>query len=220
MSEQANVARVAALDCATLSDAMDRLGVVGQCAKISARGDDFQLAGRAFTVRYIPASRPAGTVGDYVDDVAPGSIIVLDNDGREDVTVWGDILTEIAHKRRMGGTVIDGICRDIALCRKLGYPIFSRGHWMRTGKDRVEVEGIEVPVSIGAVRVLPGDLVRGDADGVVVLPAAYENAILDAAETIGDAEDAIRALVRGGKRLDDARSLHGYHRLQSGKELP
>ena len=220
MKEPANVTRVAKLDCATLSDAMDRLGIVGQCAKIGPRGDGFQLAGRAFTVRYVPASKPPGTVGDYVDDVAPGSVIVLDNGGREDVTVWGDILTEIAHRRGLGGTVIDGICRDVALCRELGYPIFSRSHWMRTGKDRVQVEEVEVAVSIGAVRVRPGDLLRGDSDGVVVLPATHENAILDAAETIAQSEDAIRTLVRDGMRLDEARKKHGYHHLQSIKSSP
>ena len=219
MKHDINVERAAALDCATLSDAMDRLGLHGQCAGIKGRSDDFRMAGRAFTLLYGPASKPAGTVGDYIDDVPRGCVVVLDNGGREDVTVWGDILTEIAHRRGIAGTVIDGVCRDVALCRKLGYPVFSRGHWMRTGKDRVQVEATNVPVSIGLVRVAPGDLVRGDADGVVVLPTAYEDAILDAAEEIGRAEDAIRAFAREGARLDEARREYGYHRLQSPREL-
>ena len=219
MTHDINVERAAALDCATLSDAMDRLGLHGQCAQIKGRSDDLRMAGRAFTLLYGPASKPAGTVGDYIDDVPPGCVVVLDNGGREDVTVWGDILTEIAHRRGIAGTVIDGVCRDVALCRKLGYPVFSRGHWMRTGKDRVQVEATNIPVSIGLVRVAPGDLVRGDADGVVVLPTAYEDAILAAAEEIGRAEDAIRAFAREGARLDEARRKYGYHRLQSPREL-
>ena len=64
----------------------------------------------------------------------------------------------------------------------------------------------------------PGDLVRGDADGVVVLPSAHEDAILDAAEEISRAEDAIRALAGKGARLDEARRQFGYHRLQSLKD--
>jgi regulator of RNase E activity RraA len=86
---------------------------------------------------------------------------------------------------------------------------------MRTGKDRVQVEATQVPVSIGNVRVAPGDLVRGDADGVVVLPALHENDILDASEAIARAEDSIRELTRGGTRLDQARQRHGYHALQT-----
>jgi 4-hydroxy-4-methyl-2-oxoglutarate aldolase len=220
MTPDINVERAAALDCATLSDALDRLGLHGQCARIKARSDDFRMAGRAFTLLYGPASKPAGTVGDYIDDVPPGSIVVLDNGGREDVTVWGDILTEIAHRRGIAGTLIDGVCRDVRLCRELGYPLFSRGHWMRTGKDRVQVEALGIPVSIGSVRVAPGDLIRGDSDGVVVLAAAHEAAVLDAAEEIGRAEQAIRDLARSGTRLDEARRQLRYHHLQTPREPP
>jgi regulator of RNase E activity RraA len=173
------------------------------------------MAGRAWTLRYGPAGKPAGTVGDYIDDVPPGSVIVLDNGGREDATVWGDILTEIAHRRGIAGTVIDGICRDVALCRQLGYPVYAKGHWMRTGKDRVQVESTGEPVNIGEARVCPGDIVRGDADGVVVIPRAHEAAVLDAAEAVQAAEDRIREAARGGMRLDEARRAHRYHQLQT-----
>lgn len=213
--EDPSVARAAKLDTATLSDALDRLGIAGQCHRIQARSPGFRMAGRAWTLLYGPAANPPGTVGDYIDDVPPGSVIVLDNGGRENCTVWGDILTEIAHRRGIAGTVIDGICRDVALCLQLGYPVFSRAHWMRTGKDRVQVEATGVPVNIGDARVAPGDLVRGDADGVVVIPREHEAAVLDAAEAIEAAEDRIRAAVRGGLRLDEARRQFRYHQLQT-----
>ena len=210
-----NVARAAKLDTATLSDALDKLGINGQCYRIKPRSSAFRMAGRAWTLLYGPAGIPAGTVGDYIDDVPPGSVVVLDNGGRENATVWGDILTEIAHRRGIAGTVIDGICRDVALCLELGYPVFSKDHWMRTGKDRVQVEATGVPVNIGDVRVVPGDLVRGDADGVVVIPAAFENQVLDAAEAVEVAESRIREAVRGGMRLDEARKHFKYHQLQT-----
>lgn len=214
-TQDPNVARAARLDTATLSDALDKLGIAGQCHRIAPRDPGFRMAGRAWTLRYGPASKPAGTVGDYIDDVPPGSVVVLDNGGREDVTVWGDILTEIAHRRGIAGTLIDGVCRDTALCRRLGYPVFSRNHWMRTGKDRVQVEATDVPVTIGEARVAPGDLVRGDADGVVVIPRVHEEAVLQAAEAIEAAEDRIRAAVRDGMRLDQARKEFNYHALQT-----
>ena len=210
-----NVARAAALDTATLSDALDKLAIAGQCHRIQPRSPAFRMAGRAWTLLYGPAGNPPGTVGDYIDDVPPGSVIVLDNGGRENATVWGDILTEIAHRRGIAGTVIDGICRDTALCMELGYPVFSKAHWMRTGKDRVQVEATGVPVNIGDARVAPGDLVRGDADGVIVIPRAHEDAVLDTAEAIERAENAIRQAVRGGMRLDEARRQFKYHQLQT-----
>lgn len=213
-----NVERAKNLDTATLSDAFDRLGLDGQCYKIKARSTEFRMAGRAWTLLYGPAGSPPGTVGDYIDDVKPGEVIVLDNGGRDDVTVWGDILTEVASKKGIAGTVIDGINRDVSLCLELGYPVYSRENWMRTGKDRVQVEATQVPVNIGNARVCPGDIMRGDADGVVVIPKDREEQVLDAAEQIQSAEDAIRAAVRDGMSLREAREKHRYHNLQTRQE--
>ena len=78
-----NVSRAGKLDTATLSDALDRHGLNGQCYRIKPRSIDFRMAGRAWTLKYGPAGTPPGTVGDYIDDIDPGSVIVLDNGGRE-----------------------------------------------------------------------------------------------------------------------------------------
>jgi 4-hydroxy-4-methyl-2-oxoglutarate aldolase len=213
MDEQ--VQRVSTLDTATLSDALDRLGIAGQCLGIKPRDPSFRLAGRAHTLLYRPADIKPGTVGDYIDDIPPGMVLVLDNGGREDATVWGDILTLVAHRKGIAGTVIDGACRDIDVSLKLGYPLFSRSHSMRTGKDRVQLEATNVPVNIGNARVHPGDILRGDADGVIVIPRAVENEVLQAAEAIDSAEQRIRAAVLEGKRLDEARRANQYHALQT-----
>ena len=213
-----NVKRASNLDTATLSDALDKHGLNGQCYLIKPCTTDSRMSGRAWTLLYGPAGSPAGTVGDYIDDVTPGSVIVLDNGGRDNATVWGDILTEVAHHKGISGTVIDGINRDVALSLELGYPIYSRGHWMRTGKDRVQVAATGVPVKIGDVRVCPGDLIRGDADGVVVIPREQENKVLATAEAIQKAEEAIRASVRSGMSLRESRQQHGYHNLQTQGE--
>lgn len=210
-----NVKRAARLDTATISDALDKHGLAGQCHRIKPRSPQFRMTGRAWTLLYGPAGSPPGTVGDYIDDIEPGTVIVLDNGGRDDATVWGDILTEIASRKGIAGTVIDGINRDVSLCLELDYPIYSRDSWMRTGKDRVQVEATQVPVNIGNARVCPGDLIRGDADGVVVIPRAFEEEILASGEAIQAAEDAIRASVRDGMTLREAREQHGYHKLQT-----
>lgn len=215
MTTDANVARAGVLDTATLSDALDKLGIAGQCYKISPRDPSFAFAGRAFTMLCGPAANPPGTVGDFIDDVPEGHVVVIDNRGREDATIWGDILTEIAHRRKLAGTVIDGINRDVALCRKLGYPVFSRGNWMRTGKDRVQVEQMNCTVNIGGARVNPGDILRGDADGVIVIPQEHEERLLAEAEKIHHSEEAIREAVRGGTSLVEARRQFNYHKLQT-----
>jgi 4-hydroxy-4-methyl-2-oxoglutarate aldolase len=214
----ANVSRAARLDTTSLSDALDRLGIAGQCLDIKPLEWTFQLSGRAYTILYGPSATPSGTVGDYIDEVVPGSVIVLDNGGRANATVWGDILTSVASRRGIAGTVIDGACRDTRLARELGYPIFSRSYSMRTGKDRVQVEGVNCVVNIGDARVAPADILRGDADGVLVIPRAHEDAVLTAAEEIDATEQKIRKLLDAGKSLTEARRELGYHSLQTRRK--
>jgi 4-hydroxy-4-methyl-2-oxoglutarate aldolase len=210
----AGVEQLARLSTSAVSDALDRHGIAGQVFGLRPLDRSFRVAGRAFTVRYQPVDVGGGTVGDYIDDVPPGEVVVLDNAGRTDATVWGDILTVVAHRRGLGGTVIDGACRDSSRSLELGYPLFSRASFMRTGKDRVQVAEVQGPVVLGGVRVRPGDALLGDADGVVVVPREAEEEVLAAAVEIDKAEEAIRRLVLSGSRLDEARRQHGYHALQ------
>ncbi|QJR09516.1 hypothetical protein DSM104443_00560 [Usitatibacter rugosus] len=214
MSTDKNVARAAKLECAAISDALDRLRIAGQCYRIVAIDKKFRMAGRAFTILYRPATVTTGNVGEYIDDVPPGSVIVIDNQGRDDVSTWGGILTETAHHKGIAGTLVDGLVRDASACLELGYPIYARGHWMRTGKGRIELAGLQVPVTIGQVCVSPGDLVRGDADGVVVVPQSREDEVLKIAEEVASAETRVREMVRGGMRMDEARKIVKYHDLQ------
>lgn len=202
------------LSTSAVSDALDRLGLFGQVFGVAPLDSRFRLVGRAFTVKYESAGVEKGTVGDYVDDVSSGDVIVLDNAGRQDATVWGDILTGIAHRRGVAGTVINGVCRDTSLSLELGYPVFSCGKYMRTGKDRVQAESMNVPVSLQEVRVEPGDILVGDADGVVVVPRAHEEDVLSVALQIEETEQAIRDETMRGVRLDEAREKFHYHDLQ------
>jgi len=213
-----NVSRAARLDTTSLSDALDRLGIAGQCLDIKPLEWTFHLTGRAYTILYGPSATPSGTVGDYIDEVVPGSVIVLDNGGRANATVWGDILTSVAARRGIAGTVIDGACRDTRLARELGYPIFSRSYSMRTGKDRVQVEGVNCVVNIGDARIAPADILRGDADGVLVISCAHEDAVLTSAEEIDATEQKIRKLLDAGKSLTEARRELGYHSLQTRRK--
>jgi len=216
MTSEAIVEGLRQLPTATISDALDRLGIVGQCLGIAPLDPGFRLVGRAFTLRYRPTGLvEKGNVGDYVDDVPPGEVVVLDNAGRVDCTVWGDILTAVSHRRGLGGTVIHGVCRDVQRALDLKYPIFTRGRYMRTGKDRVEVESMQAPISLGEIQVRPGDMLVGDADGLLVIPRVRESEVFDTAREIEEAEQAIERETAKGTRLDEARRVFRYHQLQT-----
>nr|WP_087573038.1 RraA family protein [Sphingomonas sp. CDS-1] len=210
-------ARLNAVGTTALSDALDKLAIDGQMIGIKPVIRDMRFAGQAFTVRMVPVGLTGGSVGDYIDDVGPGQVVVIDNDGLLDATVWGDILTSIAADKGIAGTVIDGVCRDSDRCVELGYPVFSRSNTMRTGKDRVTADAYNVVIQIAGVRVAPGDWLVGDADGVLAIPLDKVEEVIAIAEEIEAVEDRIRAAVRGGRRLDDVRRELGYHALQTSK---
>jgi regulator of RNase E activity RraA len=211
------VERFASLDTTCVSDAMDRLGLTGGCRGILPIVQGVRAVGTAFTVRYRPCGVNRGTVGDFLDDVKPGQIVVIDNGGRTYGTVWGDIMTFYAQKRGIAGTVIDGVCRDLPRILESRYPIYTRGRFMVTGKERVEVDGIAVTVSISDVQVEPGDIILCDDSGVVRVPLGKAETVLEAALEIDRAEQTILEMLGRGMSLREARKEMGYHRLQSKK---
>jgi len=212
------IERLAALPTASISDAMDALGLHGTLHGLSPLTYDFRATGPAFTVQYAPAGETRGSVGDFLDDVPAGAVIVIDNEGRTDVTVWGGIMTEVAAERGIAGTVINGVCRDISTSLQQNYPLFSRGKFMRTGKDRVQLVAVQTEVIINDVRISPLDIICADADGALAVPGARAEEVADLAEKIEDTETKIVAAVKAGATLVQARKDLGYHDLQWGKK--
>jgi regulator of RNase E activity RraA len=204
------------LNTAVVSDTCDRLGLITQASGIIRVAGAGTIAGRAFTVQYVPVGTEGGTVGDYIDDVEPGSVIVLSNHGRTDVTVWGGILSEVAEHRGISATVIDGICRDVQRAFDVDYSLYARAHWMRTGKDRVRAEAMQIAVALGGCLVRPDDVIVGDADGIIVLPRERAEEVAKLATEIEATEQAISdEALKNNVRLSEARQRHGYHNLQT-----
>lgn len=210
-------ARLSLAPTAAVSDALDRLGLPGSLHGIGGPREGQTACGPAFTARYEPVDDSGGTVGDFLDDVPAGAVIVIDNRGRTTETVWGGIMTRVASATGIAGTVINGVCRDTATSAALAYGIWSAGRFMRTGKDRVRLVAVQEPVTIDGVRIRPGDLVLGDDDGVVVVPVERAEEVAELAEQVEAAEAAILAAVARGSSLTQARREHGYHALQTRK---
>lgn len=203
------------MDTCCVSDAMDRLGLYAGLLGIHGVLSGKKICGPAFTVRYLPCGIAKGTVGDFLDDVELGKVVVIDNGGRMNCTVWGDLMSLTAKRNGVAGTVIDGVCRDLPVVRKIQYPIFSKGTYMVTGKDRVQVDAVNVPVSISNIQVKPGDLILGDDSGVICIPHERAAGILEIAKGIAEKEAVIEQYIAEGKPLKEARKLTGYHHLQT-----
>ncbi|NJP16995.1 RraA family protein [Streptomyces thermoviolaceus subsp. thermoviolaceus] len=213
------VDRLAALDTASISDALDSLGIPGVLTGITARVPGARAAGRAFTVGYRPVqggTRRFRNAADYLDEVPAGSFVVIDNGGSTTCTNWGSLLTAVAQRRGVRGTALHGSARDIAEIRAAGYPLFSTGTTMVSGKNRVELAATGQPITIGGVTVRPGDIVVADDNGVLVVPAERAAEVAERAERVEGTEAAIAEAVAGGMRLDEARRTYGYARPWEG----
>jgi regulator of RNase E activity RraA len=131
-----------------------------------------------------------------------------------DCTVWGGILSQLAAHKKLGGTVVNGVCRDTAEADEVDYPLYALGKFMRTGKDRVQVEAYDEPVMLGDARVRPSDLIVADADGVVVVPSLKIKEVLTKALATREIENQILEAALSGMPLNEARKKFKYHTLQ------
>jgi regulator of RNase E activity RraA len=204
--------RCAALDTASLSDALDSLGIAGGLAGLQQQVPGTRCCGYAYTVQYQPVSEQGGfrNAANYIDEVPADSVIVSCNDSRLDATVWGDILTHFASQRGIAGTLIDGVGRDLDTVTQLGYPLFSRGRFMQSGKNRVQLKAVQVPVRISGVIINPGDVIVADASGCLAIPRAQLDAVLERAEAVESTERDIILSISRGLSLAAARQLHRY----------
>jgi regulator of RNase E activity RraA len=197
-----------------VSDGLDLLGINGGLVGLARMSGTGVVVGPAFTVVFEPVEpgQPA-PAADFIDTVPPGSVVVIANDGQLHCTVWGDILTAVAQLRGVAGTVIDGCCRDLGGIRELDYPLWSRGSFMKSGKNRVVLAGVQVPAVVCGVLVNPGDLVCADDSGVVVVPAPAAERVAGNVRRVTEIEALVLADVGRGVALGEARRQHGYHEL-------
>jgi 4-hydroxy-4-methyl-2-oxoglutarate aldolase len=134
-----------------------------------------RLAGPAFTVRTPPGEHPS--VRRAADEAPAGSVIVVDGGGALDRALWGDKMAKRAFERGIAGLVVDGAVRDSEEIEELGFPVFAAG--VTPTPPRRDQEGdVGMPVTCGGLTVRPGDIVYGDRDGVVVVPAELHDEIL------------------------------------------
>ena len=200
------------LDTASLSDALDSLGISGGLLGIHAQVPGTRCVGLAYTVQYEALSDASGFKGaaNYIDQVPAGAIVVSSNNARLDCTVWGDIMTHFALAKGIKGTLIDGAARDIDTVTRLKYPLFSRGRFMQSAKNRARLKAVQVPLEISGVTVNPGDILVCDASGCLVIPAAHAEEVVRRAKAVEATERDIIQAISSGSSLEQARQRHRY----------
>ena len=161
---------------------------------------------RAQSAEGAALAKHAQVIGEMLGE---GDMLVIDADGRTDVCTGGALLALCAKLRGASGWVINGALRDIEEIRALDFPVHLKGGSPVKSAPLLQTVGVNVPVEFGGVQICPGDLILTDETGIVVIPAAHAEAVLEKAQSIGRIEAQTEQLLRAGRTFAQAKKESG-----------
>jgi regulator of RNase E activity RraA len=200
-----------------LSDCLDAAGCRAQAmhARIRPLDESLVLCGRARTALYMevyeapPGENPYELEIRLLDDLKADEVPVFACGASGRIAPWGELLSTAARARGAAGAVMDGLTRDIRAIREMKFPVFAGGIGPLDSKGRGKIVALDVPAEVAGARVCPGDLVFGDADGVVVVPRDVEAQVVAAALAKVSGENATREALARGEKLAEVFKRHG-----------
>jgi regulator of RNase E activity RraA len=169
------------------------------------------LVGEAFTLRYMPAREDLNRIEVFrdrahpqrkaVEDCPPGAVLVMDSRKDARAASAGAILVTRLMKRGVAGVITDGGFRDSVEIAKLGFPAYHHRPSAPTNLTLHQAIEINVPIGCGDAPVFPGDVILGDSDGVIVIPAHLADEIANEAVEMTAFEDFVTEQVQKGKSI-------------------
>lgn len=202
---------------AVIADTLDSIGLHDQILQPGIRplDDDLILCGRARVGLYMPLYHDDETTKVYeielnlIDDLRPNDVPVLVCHGNVGIAPWGELLTTRAMYLHAAGCLTDGSVRDIRLIRRMKFPVFSGGTNPSDTKHRGKLMMYDVPGRIGGVRIVSGDVVFGDVDGIVVIPREVAEEVVAKAAKKVSGENTVRDELSRGESLNGVFKRYG-----------
>ena len=196
---------------ATLTTALKQFGISRSYMHgVTALRPDMKMAGPAFTLRYIPAREDlnAGEVDNLkdvqrvgIEQIREGEVFVIDARGDTRAGTMGDILATRLFKRGAAGVVTDGAFRDSPTIADIGLPAFAAAMNAHSNKTVHHPSEIQVPIACGEVAILPGDIIVGDAEGVVVVPVQFAAEVAQMAVETEAREEFLLKKIQSGASI-------------------
>lgn len=207
--------RTLQLYVAAVSDAADEVGLKQVCMDrgIVPLTENQRMAGFARTGRMkrSPEDRAydegqLDTFMSLATKANDGDLISIDMGGATDCSAWGQVLTRIGQPLGVRGAVVEGTSRDIDDINRMNFPVFARGRHPGTMRGRLDMESVNEPITCGGVLIHLGDLIFGDGDGVVVIPAESIDDVLT------HAEEVVSTDKWWAGKLDEGEDPHELHK--------
>ncbi|WP_019579783.1 4-carboxy-4-hydroxy-2-oxoadipate aldolase/oxaloacetate decarboxylase [Pseudomonas mandelii] len=181
------------LGSATIHEAQGQKGALD--SGLRPVDPNVRLAGPALTVDCRPDDNLA--IHYALTKAKPGDVLVVDAKGFTEAGPWGDLLTLASQKLGIAGLVINGSVRDANAIIEMGFPTFSRGLSIK-GTNKCQPGKVNVPIHIGGVSVIPGDIIVGDRDGLVVIEQHAVEEVIRLSQAREAKEDGVRAGIESG----------------------
>ena len=204
MTRLSRLERLASLDTNTVSDALDFLDLPGATYGLRPLWACPRIVGRASTIqlgRKGDAQPAVHLISPVIDAMTTDDRVLVVAGGVDGISCWGDILANAAVARRVRGTVIDGLSRDIEGSESVSYPVYGRGVTMISARNRVIQIDSGKPVQMAGVTVHEDDYVIADRCGTVFVSAARIEEVLDLGERIAKRQDGMVSAVRAGRSV-------------------
>lgn len=192
-----------------VGDILDQMGLVHQFLPQDIRPlrDDMKLAGKAMTVLmtdvYGKQEKPFGYLTEALDQLEKNEIYIAAG-GTRRCAYWGELLTATARTRGAAGAVLDGWHRDTPQVLAQNWPVFSAGCYAQDSSVRTQVTQFRCPIEIGGVNILPGDIIFGDVDGVLIIPQGVVEETVSLALEKASGEKLVRKAIEGGMSATEA----------------
>lgn len=201
---------------AAFSDVMDEIGyrdqVIAPDANIRPLCSHFVSAGRAVTLLNAPDANerePYDLVIKCIDSLAPGTVLVTTGNAPLPTGIMGELTATALRVKGCRGAIVNGYTRDVRKLMAMNYPTFAWGASPIDTTGRVRVVQYNMPITIGGVRVCPGDLIFADLDGVVVVPREAEQEIIAKVLERVSTENVVRRELAQGKKMSEVWSKYG-----------
>lgn len=197
-----------------VGDILDAMGYYHQFLpqEIRPLRDDMKLAGKAMTVLMIDVygsqKKPFGLLTEALDQLRENEIYIATG-GSKRCAYWGELLTATSRTRGAVGAVLNGWHRDTPQVLEQNWPVFSCGCYAQDSSVRTQVVDFRCDIEIGQVTIHDGDLIFGDVDGVLVIPAQIADEVIEKALEKAAGEKHVRKAIEGGMSATEAFAKFG-----------
>jgi 4-hydroxy-4-methyl-2-oxoglutarate aldolase len=220
MTSPSILERLAHLDSNTVSDALDFLKLPGATFGLRPLWNCPKIVGKASTIQLGPKAdtKPAvHLISPVIAEVQTDDRVLVIAGGIDGVSCWGDILANAAQYKKIRGSVIDGMSRDIDGSASIGYPVFGKGVTMISARNRVVQISSGRAITVAGVVVHEDDYVIADHCGTVFVPAGRIEEVVVLGERITYRQDGMVQAVRAGRSVADVMHDKEFDSVQEGQ---